>query len=303
MIMAIDGRVTTSDGATANRRRRSPVGPSALPGERRDWLVLPGIAVICLFFMAPLGVMVWRSLTDPSPQNYVRFFEEAVYARVLLTTLRMALLVTVTCLLLGYPYAYLMNRVGRSWQWFLAIIVLLPFWSSLLVRTYAWTILLRDAGLINWLLMNLGVIDRPMRLMGNATGTVIGMTHVLLPFMVLPIIASMRRFDPDLAIAAAGLGARPIKVFWRIFFPLTLPGVMAGCLLVFVLAVGFYITPAILGGRTAFFSMIIVLQVSRLLEFGFGSALGVILLAVVLLIVAIGSRLVRLDDLLGHRAR
>ena len=303
MNMAIDGRVTTGDGATPSRRRRSPVGRRALPGEWRDWLVLPGITVIGLFFMAPLGVMVWRSFTDPSPQNYVRFFEEAVYARVLLTTVRMALLVTVACLLLGYPYAYLMNRVTRSWQLLLAMIVLLPFWSSLLVRTYAWTILLRDGGLINWLLLNIGVIDRPVRLMGNATGTIIGMTHVLLPFMVLPIIASMRRFDPDLATAAAGLGARPIKVFWRIFFPLSLPGVMAGCLLVFVLAVGFYITPAILGGRTAFFSMIIVLQVSRLLEFGFGSALGVILLVVVLLIVAIGSRLVRLDDILGHRVR
>jgi len=121
--------------------------------------------------------------------------------------------------------------------------------------------------------------------------------------MVLPIIASMRRFDRDLSLAAAGLGARPLVAFWRIFFPMSLPGVLAGCLLVFVLAVGFYITPAILGGRTAFFSMLIVMQVSRLLEFGFGSALGVILLAVVLVIIALGSRLVRLDEVIGQSRR
>jgi len=151
--------------------------------------------------------------------------------------------------------------------------------------------------------MGLGIIDEPVRLMGNAIGTVIGMTHVLLPFMVLPIVASMRRFDGDLTLAASGLGAPPLIAFWRIFFPMSLPGVLAGCLLVFVLAVGFYITPAILGGRTAFFSMLIVMQVNRLLEFGFGSALGIILLAVVLLIVALGGRLVRLDDILGRSPR
>ncbi len=300
--MAADDHTAAWDGAVARWRRPSG-GSGELVGWRRDWLVLPGIAVIVVFFMVPLGVMMWRSLTDPSPHNYVRFVEEAVYSRVLVSTLWMALVVTLACLLLGYPYAYLMNRVSRNWQWLLAMIVLLPFWSSLLVRTYAWTILLRDGGLINWALLGIGVVDEPVQLMGNATGTIIGMTHVLLPFMVLPLIASMRRFDLDLAAAAAGLGARPIKVFWRVFFPMSLPGVMAGCLLVFVLAVGFYITPAILGGRTAFFSMIIVLEVSRLLEFGFGSALGVILLVVVLLIVAFGSRIVQLNDVLGQPAR
>jgi ABC-type spermidine/putrescine transport system permease subunit I len=193
-----------------------------------------------------------------------------------------------------------MHKVGGAGKWVLALIVLLPFWSSLLVRTYAWTILLRDSGPINWLLLHIGIVDEPLTLMGNATGTLIGMTHVLLPFLVLPVYASMRRVDPDLSLAAAGLGARPVIAFWRVFFLLTLPGVLAGCLLVFVLAVGFYITPAILGGRTAFFSMLIVMQVNRLLQFGFGSALGMILLAVVLLIVALGSRLVRLDEIFGQ---
>jgi putative spermidine/putrescine transport system permease protein len=284
----------------AEMRRRSPPGTVFRVSWRREWLVLPGLLVIGFFFAVPLVLMAWRSFIDPSPVNYVNFVREPVYRRVLLTTIGMAGFVTLDCLLLGYPYAYLMHKLRGSWRWVLALIVLLPFWSSLLVRTYAWTILLRDTGPINWLLLRIGLIDSPITLMGNAVGTVIGMTHVLLPFMVLPAFASMRRFDPDLSLAASGLGARPVVAFWRVFFPLSLPGVLAGCLLVFVLAVGFYITPAILGGRTAFFSMLIVMQVTRLLQFGFGSALGVILLAVVLIIVALGSRIVRLDEIFGQ---
>jgi len=281
-----------------------PAGnPAHLGAWRRDWLVLPGLVLITLFFAVPLGVMVWRSLTDPSPANYVTFFTEPIYARVLWTTLWMAGLVTLNCLVLGYPYAYLMYRVGGAWHGILLMIVLLPFWSSLLVRTYAWTILLRDTGLINWALLSLGIIAAPVQLMGNALGTLIGMTHVLLPFMVLPILASMRRFDRDLSFAAAGLGAPPLVAFWRVFFPMSLPGCLAGTLLVFVLAVGFYITPAILGGRTAFFSMLIVLEVNKLLAFGFGSALGVILLLVVLIVVALGGKLVKLDEVLGQSRR
>jgi len=284
--------------------QRRPTGTTSRPGAwHGDWLVLPGLAVVALFFAVPLGDMVWRSLTDPSPANYLTFFTEPVYARVLWTTLWMAGLVTIVSFLIGYPYAYLMYRTTGFWHSLLLLVVLLPFWSSLLVRTYAWTILLRDTGLINWALLKTGLIAEPIQLMGNALGTLIGMTHVLLPFMVLPIVASMRRYDRDLSFAAAGLGARPIIAFWRIFFPMSLPGCLAGALLVFVLAVGFYITPAILGGRTAFFSMLIVLEVSKLLEFGFGSALGVILLIVVLIVVALGSKLVKLDDVFGPSRR
>ncbi|MGF7162228.1 putative spermidine/putrescine transport system permease protein [Rhodoligotrophos appendicifer] len=261
------------------------------------WLILPAMMFVVAFFIIPLLVMVERSLFDPSPENYSRFFESSVYPRAMFFTLWMAALVTALCLALGFPYAYLTYRLAGTWQWVLIVLVLLPFWSSLLVRTYAWTILLRDSGLINWALIGTGLIDRPVKLMGNTLGIVVGMTHVLLPFMVLPIIAAMRRFDENLFLAASGLGAPPLTAFWRIFFPLCLPGVLAGCLLVFVLAVGFYITPAILGGRTAFFSLLIVMQVNKLLDFGFGSALGVILLLVVLAAVALGSRLVRLETL------
>jgi len=267
------------------------------------WLIIPAMIFVIIFFVVPLIVMIERSVFDPSPENYARFFESAVYPRAMFFTLWMSALVTFLCLALGFPYAYLTYLSTGKWQWLLIVLVLLPFWSSLLVRTYAWTILLRDSGLINWALLGVGVIDRPIKLMGNTLGIVIGMTHVLLPFVVLPLIASMRRFDEDLYLAASGLGAPPLIAFWRVFVPHCMPGILAGCLLVFVLAVGFYVTPAILGGRTAFFSLLIVMQVNKLLDFGFGSALGVILLLVVIAAVALGSRVVRLEAMFDQGKR
>jgi putative spermidine/putrescine transport system permease protein len=267
------------------------------------WLIAPALLFIAVFFLVPLGYMVVRSLTDPSPANYLRFNESPVYLRSLWTTIWMSGVVTATCLALGFPYAYAMSRSKGAMLLLLSVIVLLPFWSSLLVRTYAWTVLLRDTGIINRVLLWTGVFSEPITFMGTKTAVVIGMSHVLLPFMVLPILASMQRFDRDLDLAASGLGARPLTIFRRVFVPLTLPGVLAGCLLVFVLSVGFYITPAILGGRIAFFSMLIVAQISKLLDFGFGSTLGVVLLAVVLAILGIGSRFVPLVDLFGRPRR
>jgi putative spermidine/putrescine transport system permease protein len=280
------------------------VGFGRRPGAANvAWLVAPALLFIGLFFLAPLGEMVARSLFDPSPANYLRFVEASLYPRSLFLTLWISATVTLTCLVAGYLYAFAIWRAGPNLRLLLWLIVLLPFWSSLLVRTYAWTILLRDTGVINWVLLWLGVIDAPLPLMGNKLAIVIGMSHVLLPFMVLPISAAMQRLDRDLLAAAASLGAPPLATFRRVFLPLTLPGILAGSVLVFVLGVGFYITPAVLGGRTAFFSLLIVSQVSKLLDFGFGSTLGVILLAVVLLLVAAGARLVPVEDLFGRPHR
>lgn len=267
------------------------------------WLVIPALVVMLVCFATPLGVMLLRSLNDPSPANYLKFFDSPVYPLALLYTLGMALAVTLLCLLLGYPFAYLMHRSRPGWRLLLTLVVLLPFWSSLLVRTYAWTILLRDTGVINWALMALGLIERPIALMGNSVGVLIGMTHIMLPFLVLPLYAAMQRIDDRLLVASASLGATAATAFRRVFLPLSLPGVMAGSLLVFVLSVGFYVTPALLGGRTAFYTLLIDLQVNRLLDFGFGSTLAIILLVVVLLLVGLGGRVVRLDELFGAGAR
>jgi putative spermidine/putrescine transport system permease protein len=144
------------------------------------------------------------------------------------------------------------------------------------------------------------MVDKPVRLMGNSIGVLIGMTHIMLPFLVLPLYAGMQRIDDRLVVAAASMGAPQGTIFRRVFLPLSLPGLAAGSLLVFALSVGFYVTPALLGGRTAFYTLLIDMQVNRLLDFGFGSTLAIILLLVVLLIVGLGSRLVRLDQVFGR---
>jgi putative spermidine/putrescine transport system permease protein len=285
----------------------APAGSGS--GIPRRWLpdgwavlAIPGILFLVLFFLLPIVRMGARSFTDPGPENYRIFVESSLYVKVLWTTIRTSLVVTAVCLLLGYPYAYVMHHSGKQVQAVLAALVLVPFWSSLLVRTYAWTVLLRDSGVVNSLLSRFGLIDEPLTLMRNTLGVTIGMSHILLPFMVLPIYATMRGIDPDLVPAAEILGARPMKAFRRVFLPLSAPGILAGCLLVFVLALGFYITPALLGSpQNAMFSELVVNMVSERLQFGTGSALAMTLLAVTLLLLSIGSRFVRISDALGYR--
>lgn len=259
------------------------------------------MAFLTVFFLIPLGGMIVKSFTDPGPENYRMFVDNALYARVLLTTLRTAALVTLTSLVLGYPYAYLMQRVGFKMTAVLGGLVLLPFWSSILVRTYAWTVLLQDSGVINSVLRRAGLIEESLSLMRNDLGVTIGMSHILLPFMVFPIYAVMMRIDRDLVPAAESLGARPLRAFVKVFWPLSLPGVFAGSLIVFVLSLGFYITPALLGSPSnTMYSVLVVDMVSRQLEFGKGSAMGVVLLLVTLSLLWIGTRVVRLGDVLGY---
>jgi putative spermidine/putrescine transport system permease protein len=285
-------------GVRAGFRR---AGPGGGPLDAWAWLAVPGFLFLVVFFVVPLARMAARSLTDPSPENYRVFLESPVYVRVLWTTIRTSLIVTAVCLLIGYPYAYVMHHAGPKTRAALTALVLVPFWSSLLVRTYAWTVLLQDRGVINSILQDLGLTATPIQLMRNTLGVTIGMSHILLPFMVLPIWATMRRIDPDLVPAAESLGATPRAAFRRVFLPLSFPGVFAGCLLVFVLALGFYITPALLGSpQNAMFSELIVNMVSERLRFGVGSALAMTLLAVTLLLLWIGSRFVRLGDAIGY---
>ena len=273
---------------------------------RRDrwwWLVIPATLFLAAFFLVPLVAMVIRSVTDPVDaglSNYERFFAQEAYVRVLLNTFWIAVLATVACLVIGYPFAYLMSIVPGRWTGLLLIAVLLPFWSSLLVRTFAWQVLLRDTGVINRFLLDLGLITEPLTLIRTTGGVIIGMSHILLPFMVLPIYAVMRRIDPEYGRAAANLGASPFAAFTRVFLPLSLPGVLAGCLLVFVLALGFYITPALLGGLgDQMISQLIVQQIQQRLDWGFGTAMSVLLVAITLVVLFIASRAIRLRDVFG----
>ncbi len=263
--------------------------------------MIPGVVFLSLAFVLPIVLMVIRSFTDPSPANYSEFLDSRPYTHSLLYTLQIAVLVTGICAVIGYPWAYLIHRAGPVARPILIALVLVPFWSSLLVRTYAWTILLRPSGVINWVLMKLNLIDTPLTLVGNTFGVTVGMTHVLLPFMVLPLYAVMSRIDDDYVRAAQGLGATPRTAFLRIFLPLTRPGLLAGSLLVFVLSVGFYITPAVLGNaRDPMFSQMIVTQANLLLNFGYASALAVILLVVTVATVFVAGRLVDIGQILGY---
>jgi putative spermidine/putrescine transport system permease protein len=289
---------------------------TAVGGAKRPWLdrirpradgwsvlALPAVVFLGAFFLIPLIAMSVRSVTDPPGAglaNYEQFFAEAAYVRVLLNTFWIALLATVACLVIGYPFAYLMTIVPGRVAGLLLIAVLLPFWSSLLVRTFAWQVLLRDTGIINRFLLDLGAISEPLTLIRTTGGVIAGMTHILLPFMVLPLFAVMRRIDPEYGRAAANLGASPVSAFLRIFVPLSLPGVLAGCLLVFILALGFYITPALLGGlRDQMISQLIVQQIQQRLDWGFGTAMSVLLVGITLVILFIASRAIRLRDVFG----
>lgn len=275
-----------------------PARPKIING----WAVtiIPGLAFLVVFLLIPLGGMIVRSFTDPGPGNYKIFVDNSLYARVLWTTLRTSAVVTFATLLLGYPYAYLMLRSGFKMTAVLGGLVLLPFWTSILVRTYAWTVLLQDTGVINTTLLRLNLIHSPLTLMRNDLGVTIGMTHILLPYMVFPIYAVMLRIDSDLVPAAESLGARPSRAFVKVFWPLSLPGVFAGSLLVFILSIGFYITPALLGSPSnTMYSVLVADMVNRQLRFGVGSAMGVVLLVVTLVLVWVGTRVVRLGDVLG----
>jgi putative spermidine/putrescine transport system permease protein len=269
----------------------------------RGWgtLALPGLAFLLIFFGWPVVDILLRSLTDPSPSNYKIFSDSPIYRDAYFTTFRIAGLTTLGCLVLGYPYAYLMHLSGRRVTAILTLFVLLPFWQSVLVRTYAWTVWLQDTGLINDLLRDLGLTSKPVALVRNDIGTTIGMVQVTMPFMILTVYAGMQRIDRDLVPAAQSLGAKPWLAFRKVFLPLSMPGVYAGMLLVFVISLGFYITPELLGSPSSqMVGQIIVDQVNRQLAFGVGSALGLVLLVLTLAVLAIGARAVNIARILGY---
>jgi putative spermidine/putrescine transport system permease protein len=194
-----------------------------------------------------------------------------------------------------------MHRAGPGLSLVLTVAIVLPFWSSALVRSYAWLVLLRETGVVNSLLLNAGLIATPFKVVRTETAVIIGMCHILLPFMVFPIYAAMRRIDPSLLPAAAGLGARPFRAMRKVFVPLSLPGVYAGCLIVFVVALGFYVVPALLGGpRSLMFSELIVSKVYEELEFGVGAAMAITLAATTLASLALVSRFAKIGDALDY---
>lgn len=218
--------------------------------------------------------------------------DQRIYVDVLLRTLTIGAGVTLLCLALGFPVAVLLTQVqGRAGDWLMAL-VMLPFWTSLLVRTAAWVVLLQREGLVNSLLVRLGLVGEPLTLIYNRTGVLVAMTHVLLPFMILPVYAVLKDIPPHYLRAAASLGARPTVAFWRVYLPLAAPGVAGGALMVFILALGYYITPALVGGGgDQMLSYFVAKYTAETGNWGLAAALGALLLAVTLALYGLAQRL------------
>ncbi|MBZ9738130.1 MULTISPECIES: ABC transporter permease [unclassified Mesorhizobium] len=250
-------------------------------------LLAPSLFLVGAIIIVPIGWLFWLSLFDESgalsAANYARFFEQASYIKTFITTFKVAFIVTGACVLLGYPLAYMLSQLPRRAASICLIFVILPFWTSVLVRTYAWLVILQRKGLINSWLIDLGVISQPLSLANNLSGVVIGMTHILLPFLVLPLYASMKTIDTDCLRAGMNLGASPAATFRQIFFPLSLPGLASGVVIVFVLCLGFFVTPALMGGgKVVMWAMRMEQTTSLYSNWGAGAALGVVLLVVTL---------------------
>ncbi len=255
-------------------------------------LVAPLLIYMVVFYAVPVVSMLLRSVNEPTwtLANYAALPDDPVFLKTFSITLNTAFIVTLATLVLGYPVALGLVR-AKTMAPLILIVILLPFWTSVLVRSYAWMVLLGRHGLINEALLAAGLIERPIRLLNTPLATEIAMTHILLPYMILPIANALRQIDPSLVRAASGLGATPGRTFLQVILPLSMPGVAAGVLLVFVLSLGFYITPAMVGGpRDVTLSMLIAQSVDQL-NWAYAATLAAVLLATALALIAAAQRL------------
>jgi spermidine/putrescine transport system permease protein len=272
--------------------RRRAVRWLARHDAARAWsLLAPGTLWLVAFFIVPILIMASYSVMQRGTyggvepgftfEPYARFFDP-LYLRVLARTLWLATITTLLCLGIGYPMAYAIAGAGR-WKHALLFLVVLPFWTSFLVRTYAIMFLLRDTGLINSALVAIGVIESPITLLYTPGAVLAGLVYGYLPFMVLPVYASLEKLDPALLEAAESLGARPAARFLRVTLPLSLPGVVAGCLLVFIPSLGAFLTPDLLGGaKQVMVGNLVQQQFGAGRDWPFGSAVSFVLMALVL---------------------
>jgi len=275
--------------------------------QQAGWwaLILPAFLLMSSFYIAPIVQVLAISFTEPEPGlgNYERLFTSESVQRVIVTTLRICVITTALALVLGYVLSYriaLASERARRW-WILAVLV--PLWISVLVRAFAWVTLLRRQGLVNQTLLEAGVIAEPLALVWNEFGIIVGMVHYMVPYAVLPMLASMREIDPRLLAAARGLGGSRLTVFRRVFLPLSLPGLVAAGVLVFIFSLGFYITPAILGGgRTLMVAEWIGLQILDLIRWGLGTMMATMLVVTILVTLAVFSKVVDMRRLFGSGA-
>ena len=273
--------------------------------NRSALLMLPAFAMLAVVFLVPLGWFFAQTLfVDTDPSGLWSQITDVLISRAMLqaiiTTNWISIVVTATVLLMGYPIAYyLANRSGLRFT-LVVFCIVVPYFTSIIVRTYSWMVLLGRTGLINHALQNAGLIDAPLPLLYNETSIVIGMTYVLLPYMVLTLFAAMKSIDRTLLLAARGMGASGPMIFWRVYLPLSLHGVISGALIVFILSIGFFITPALMGGPSdVMVAMLIERSVEITLDWTSASVMSLFLLAVTLMLYAIYYRVTDVRRLMG----
>jgi len=267
-------------------------GISAASTMWRGKLAWPLLIVLILFYAWPLIQILLMSFGAPAftTEAYSRIFAVPAYGLVMMNTLWISAIVTAICLVFGYPVAFLLATASPRLSRALILFVVVPFGTSLLVRNYAWMVILGNNGLVNSALKSLGIIEQPLPLLYNTFGAVAGMAHVLMPYMILVLLAAMRGIEQSLGFAAHSLGATPFRAFRTIFLPLSAPGIVAGSVLVFIMSLGFFITPALLGGRSGtMISMVIEAQINQLVNWPLGAALSILLLVVTFILLGMGA--------------
>jgi len=252
-------------------------------------MILLPIAFILITTFIPMVNLFKLSVVDENgfTMKYLsQVFTQKIYLQVIFLTLKIALLVTLSCLVLSYPISYFIVKLkSPKLKKVILQLIMIPFWISLLVRSFSWIVILQDQGVINSILKSLGLINKPIPLLFNTTGVLIGMTHVLLPYMILNVYSTMEGIDRNLVQVAQGMGAKPTRAFWEMFFPLSVPGILSGSMLVFILALGYFITPSLLGGaKDMTISMLIQNNISNTLNWSLASALALVLFLITLLL-------------------
>ena len=259
-------------------------------------LILPAILLTIIIIIFPIFELLKSSFFDPdfTLKHLEKFFSKTLYSKVLFNTLKISLFSTLFCFLLGYPSAYFIAHSNKKFRGYFLFLILLPFWVSILIRSYSWMAVLGIEGVINTTLIFLGIIDQPIRML-YTTGTVyLAMVQIMLPIMILTCYSSMIRVEGDYVKAARILGASPIQAFYKVYFPLSFPGVVSGSIIIFILSMGFFITPALVGGKKdMMIGNLINFQINQLLNWGFASFIGLALLITTLLIVLLFVYLTR----------
>jgi putative spermidine/putrescine transport system permease protein len=280
---------TYSDISSASTPRVKAVKPTGFPG------LTPALVFIGIFFVVPVLALLVRSVLEPTPglQNYVQLLGSSTYLRIFGNTFIVSGFVTVISLLIGFPVAWALTIMPGRWASVVFAILLLSMWTNLLARTYAWMVLLQRTGLINKMLIGMGLIERPLALVNNLTGVTIGMTYIMLPFIIMPLYGVIRKIDPSILQAAALCGASRWQCLTRVLLPLAAPGMAAGALMVFVMSLGYFVTPSLLGGTANMMLAELITQfVQSLVNWGMGGAAALVLLVVTLTLYAVQLRFI-----------